>query len=308
MKIKKFFIGIFGLGLMLSSCNLDNDDDDVSTTFTLPCANLVISNNGQESFATRATYNLTFYYMSDKMSVSTSNLTLGPGNTYNFTSLSMPFNTQQYGNKGVNTFSGGSANAPGLNINNIKGYTSTLFNEFVNGTDPENPQYKWPEKMTPLVMSYLVNYDYTVKTFLPDAIYSGMTTVNTVGAQSAPYVNENVRYRVIFSNDMQKATIIFYSAKFADRMPITITFALEDLDVNYLANGYEITIPAGSTKVPVLYLDGAWNDAPNYLFTSFRFINTSEDLTTGTAFYTVQMGQASYNCDFTGRYVFEDNK
>lgn len=305
MKLKKLIFPSLMLGLSfgLVSCNLDSEESDNTQTYTLPCANLIIPADGQ-SFATAANYNLIFYYLSEKVSVSTNNLSLGIGNTVGFTTSTMPYTTQLFTvdgmQKGVNKFSGGQANDMGALVQNLSGYTSSYFGTVLSG-DPKDPFYTWTS-FTPLVMSYTVNHDYTVKTFMPDAVYSGLTTVQQVGASSEPYVSPETRYRVKFTDNFSKATVIFYGAKFAEKMPV-INFMIRNMDVTFTKTGYEISIPDGTSVIPLLYMDQEWSEAPNYPFTSFKFINSSPDLTVGQANYTVQVGPLSFNNTFSGSYV-----
>ena len=78
MKSKILIVGMLGLGLALSSCNLDPKEDANTQSYTLPCANFVASANG-DAFASLASYNLLFYYLSDNVTVSTTSLSLVTG-------------------------------------------------------------------------------------------------------------------------------------------------------------------------------------------------------------------------------------
>lgn len=306
MKIQHLLPALFATCVAFSSCNLDSDEQDNVQTFNLPCSNLVIPADG-ETFATSASYSLAFYYLSENMTLSTANLSLGTGGAFGFTSTKMPY-TSAIGNfngntAGINSFSGGKANENGLQIQNIKGYTTTFFN-VLNTGDPVNNDYKWVS-FTPLVLTYTANYDYTVKTFMADAIYTGNTMVTSVGVNEAPYANDGIRYRIVFQQDYKKADVIFYNAKFAEAMPITINFILKDLDVKYNKSGYVIS---GNNITPLLNEGNSWTPAPGFPFSSFEFINTSDNLTSGSAMYTVQVFGKPYSCTFNGYYCLTDPK
>ena len=294
------------LSLSLASCNLDNDSDNNYMIGTYRCSNLVIPTSGTP-YATDATYNLTFYYMNGTVSAATSDLTIGH-TSYNFTTNPMPCETKLYSvdwssnTLDVSTFSGGSANANGLMIKNLNGFTSAAVN-ILSTNDPVNPAFPFNSRLIPLVINYEVNSDYTVKTFMPDAIYRGITHISTQGSTAEPFTSSDIRYRVVFSTDYSKADIIFYQAKFADMMPVTINFVLQGLDVKFTDSGYTISNANGDPIIPSLYESDGLTPAPNYQFTSFEFTNTSDDLTVGAAMYTVQIGNARYNGDFNGYYV-----
>lgn len=302
MKFYKLFSILLSSGLIFTSCNLDTDDDNNYVTQNFVCSNLVIPADGA-SFATNANYSLTFYYNSGNVVVGTSDLSLGYGN-FNFSTDPMPAETKLYtidwspNTLDVTTFQGGKANNNGTLVQNLKGYTSSIVN-LLSTNDPNIPEYPFRAQI-PLVISYNVNYDYTVKTFMPDAIYRGETTVITAGSTAEPFKNKDIRYRVIFSTDYKKADVIFYNANFSASMPVTINFILQNLDVEFLKNGYRIS---GASLIPSLYEGGALTPYPAIPINSFELLNTSDDLSSCTMMYTVQMGKAIYNVDFNGYYV-----
>lgn len=299
MNLKTLILGLAGCGLALTSCNLDNDNEDNYTMGSYQCCNLVASDHG-EAFATKASYTLTFYYLNDKLSVTTNDLNLGYGNL-GFSTGMMNCKTSLYNVNGATldatTFSSGSAVGDGLSVQNVNGFITSMVN-ILGTNDPTNPDYKWTSRI-PLVANYVVNNEYTVKTFMPDAIYSGTTNVFSQGSEAEPFTNDGIRYRIVFQENLKKADLIFYNAKFAEKMPITINFILKDLDVTYNRNGYVIS---GKNIEPLLNEGNDWTPAPSFPFKSFEFINTSSDLTTGTAQYTVQVFGQPYTCSFNGFY------
>lgn len=306
MKFKLLLLSAVFSGLGLTSCNLDSDDSDQQLSYQLTCANFVTSVEG-EAFATSATYNLTFFYVPGTLSINTSNLVLGLGNTNGFTTDKMPFTTE--GN--FNKFSGGKASDNGLTISNLSGYTtSDLYN--LEGADKEIiTGFNWNSSITPLVMSYNANYDYTVKTFLPDAIYRGVTSVAAIEAPGMTYQGDATKYRVIFTDDYKKATVIFYGAKFNERMP-EITFMLKDLAVTWINDGakrgYSID---GTNIIPYQYEAKAWDPNEGFPFLTFNFTNTSSDLTGAAASYTLKvktMGDMTFTNTFTGSYIKTEDK
>ena len=305
MKLKTLLFAIPLTGLMLSSCNLDNDPTNNYTTGSFVCCNLISSPSG-DSYASLCSYKSSFYYTEGTMQLATDMLNLD-NTTYSFTSGLMNCDTKFYSVEGqsgifdVTTFAGGGVNTGKITVENIKGFTSSLVN-ILSPNDPINPSYPFTAYV-PMVMSYTVDNKYTVKTFMPDAIYTGTTEIRSVGNNVAPFVNDAIRYRVVFQKDLKKADIIFYNAKFAERMPITINFVLKDLDVEYSGGSYVISNADGNPVNPWMYEASGLTENPNYKFTNFSFINSSDDLTIGQAVYTVQMGDAFYNGEFNGFYV-----
>lgn len=306
MKTKTLLFGLAGIALFATSCNLESDDENNYLTNTYNCCNLVIPADG-DAFATNASYNLSFFFTSGTLSVSTSNLSLGYSN-FSFSTSAMNSETLYYtvNNtlRDVTTFKDGVGGSNGFSVQNLNGYISSIVNVLGEG-DPVGDYPFVPYNS--LVMSYIANHDYTVKTFMPDAVYTGETTIRTVGATDV-FANSGIRYRVVFSSDLKKASIIFYNAKFADRMPVTINFVLKDLNVQFTKSGYVISAPEGESVTPYLYEGNALTPAPNYQFTSFSFVNSSADLTEGSAMYTVQIGNAQYIGSFSGYYVLSEPK
>lgn len=310
MNRKLLILGISGMLFALSSCNVNSDDDENYQTLTYRCCNLVIPSSG-DSFAAADAYALTYYLYSGQLTVSSSALTLGNG-TAPFATTMMPYTAQAYSNNlnqifEVTKFSGGKANSNGIAVNNLSGFTSQIVNVLSTG-DPIIPAYPFTA-VPALVMSYNVNDSYTVKTFQPDAIYTGTTTINTQ-SDGTMFSNDGVRYRIVFHQDLKKADVIFYDAKFAQNMPVTITVILENLDVTYNKTGY--VIRNSEPIIPLMYAQGASTPFPGYKFVDFTFMTSNDRLTTANINYTVarMTGDTEtdrFMCMFNGYYVREGN-
>lgn len=305
MKIKKLLLGVMGMSLMMTSCNLDNNEEENYMTWTFPCCNLVVPTTGNPS-ASSTTYGLLYYYTNNTLVASTSDLSLGYG-TYNFKTNAMTAKTDYYSFGNVTSFQGGSSASGNVTVQQLKGYMSTLFNAVAsNETETFGSGYTFTP-VSPLVMQYTVDNDYTVKTFMPDAIYTGNTTVSAADGSVEPFTNEGIKYRVVFHKELNKADVLFYNAKFTPVAAApTIHFALLDLDVEYLKNGYKIS---GNSIVPQQYVktdEGAkWVPYESYPLESFQLLNTSEDLTVAQATYVVLARGARYICTFSGAYVYD---
>lgn len=314
MKFKHNLLLLLSLSLGFVSCNLDTDDDDNVWTETYQnVCNLVIPTSGEVT-ATPGGYALSYYNMSGNLTVAASNLSFGTGSS-SFLSNPFPYTSAAYGeNPGpyyvVNRFKGGQATGGGLTVTNITGFTTQAVNT-VPSTMPPMPGYAYSFP-TAVVLSYNVNSQYTVKTFPGQAVYSGNTTVATVGAPMEPFTNPSTLYMVVLKDNLKKADVIFHGAKFAQMMPDGIHFVIKDLDVTYSKNGYTISIPEGNEYIYPLMPEGQtgeYTPYESYRFTKFEFSQSNDELTGGVASYTIQnirnqQVAATFNCTFTGSYIF----
>ena len=313
MKIKLLTLPLMLGSLGLTSCNLNNEPTSNYQQIPFKVCNLVMPSQG-DSFATPGNYTLTYYYYDGNMTVGTSDLSLGVG-TVSFITSAMPYNAQAYTSTGqdymeVITFKGGIFNENGLTVNNLTGYTSQIAN-IPPAVEMNQPLYPTTFNV-PLVLQYDLNHDYKVKTFMQDATYKGKTTIRT-NSTGDTFTNDGVLYRVYFKAGLNKADVVFYNAKFAENMPVTINFVLQDLTVNYTKTGYSISIPMGQTVIPQMLSKDGLTPFPSYQFSSFLLNNSSDDLTTATVDYwinsvrTADDGTANvverYNGTFSGSYV-----
>lgn len=277
MKTKLFSTLLMACGLLFSSCNLEPDSESNYYPGEFPTCNFIKPASG-DAYAAYGNYVLTYYYYDNRLTVGTSNLLLGDSYS-SFTTGYIGYKEANFSN-GVSVLSFSDGSAAKLNINDLSGYTTTNFR-----MPEKDPLYKYVP-VVPLVMQYNVGTEYQVKTFLPDAVYFGTTTITTVSS-GANFTNPDFLYRVIFNKDLKKADVVFYNAKFAERMPITVSFALKDLDVKFLDNGYEISIPADEERIPLYYAGNDTEPFPSYTFTALKLTNTSPDLTSAAITYNI---------------------
>ena len=315
MKIKLLSLAFFS-GLMgLTSCNLDNDPENNYQQIPYSVCNLVIPAQG-ESFATQGNYILTYYFTEGTMNVSTNDLSLGVGKV-DFVTSGMPYEVKSYTVNGneyreVVNFKGGIFNQGNVTVSDLKGYTSQLF-YFAPTIELPNA-WEYPKSFNiPLIMQYTLNQEYMVKTFMQDAIYSGTTTLTTISPAANTFSNDGVLYRVYFKAGLNKADVIFYNAKFAENMPVTVNFVLKDLNVNYTKTGYSISSTPGQNIIPQMIAKDGLTPYPTYQFTTFMLNNSSDDLTEANITYMIDMIRtgddgtetvmAKYNGSFSGAYV-----
>lgn len=307
MKLKLYHSLLLVGALGMTSCNLDVDNSKNYETRTFNTCNLVIPAQG-EAMASTGSYSMTIYPYENQLKLSTTDLNLD-GNLTGFATSNMKasFNTYVDGLTyyEVIDFSGGLSNTTGVTISNLKGFSS-YFANFPFQSDPIIPGYP-TTFFVPFVTQYEINGNYTVKTFMRDAIYDGMTTITTL-SDGSQYINEDIRYRVFFNDDFKTADVIFYTAKFAPNMPITIYFVLEDLEVNFNRNGYTISIPAGEKVIPQWLEGGSLTPFPAYQFSRFMLTTANDELTSVMINYTVESGNNTFNVSFQGAYVTDGKK
>lgn len=308
MKIKKIMgLMLFG-ALGLTSCNLEPDEKDNYQVTDFTACNLVIPNDG-DAFATRGNvYRLTFYPTIGNVTVQGNNINLGYTNV-DFLTSEMPYVQNQMLNEDMTItdivkFQGGIYNLNGVTVTDLKGFYSTIVNII---TKDDTQIEGLPTKFyLPLIMQYTVNNNYRIKTFMPDQVYTGTTTLYTEST-GTNFTNDEGKYRIVFSNDLKKADVIFYNAKFAERMP-SITFVLRDLDVVYNKAGFAVQIPEGETIIPLWAEGNSLTPFPSYKFTSFLLSNSSDNLATAAINYTVEGMGDRYRGMFTGVYVSDTLK
>lgn len=307
MKLKFLSLSLI-VPALLASCNLNNDDDSNYQKFTYSTCNLVIPADGN-AFPSNDAYVLYYYPYSSTVTVSSTALSLGVGSAP-FTTANMHYDVAAYGDAGavytVTKFSGGSALDGNVSISNLSGFTS----EIVNTVPSHISEY--PFVWNPaIVMQYTANYDYTVKTFSTDAVYNGLTSLTTLNSENPPYDNDQGLYRVVFHTDLKKADVIFYNAKFADRMP-SQTFIVKDLEVVYTKNSYMIRMPEGSDGIVPLRQEGQggqFTPYPSYVFTQFQLAPSTSDLTGVMINYSIDNSYdgkvvAQYRGTFNGFYTY----
>lgn len=298
MKFNSILTGLCLLAVGFSSCNLETDNENNFVTNTYSCCNLVIPAD-DAPFATRNSYTIKVYPFAQNATITSTDLSLGYG-VGSFTTGTMPIADNVYtidgSNQAVSFFSGGFANENGLLIENMNGFISTLIYSLSAGY-PNLTGFQFTPRIS-FVASYTVNHDFTVKTFMPDAVYVGTTNVTSAGVSSSPQDQKEARYRVVFSEDMKKASVIIYELGLNENTPLGYGLLLRDLPVTYTKYGYEIK---GINFVAETF--GNYTGESSFEFKNFTFTNNSSDLTECGIFFNIQHGDDIYNGTFQGAYV-----
>lgn len=295
--MKKIFLFAV-LGLAMTSC-LDDDGEDVTNYVSYSTANLVIPANGEDPFVLPSVnYKCEFNYTQGNLVVSTENLQLNLQSVLSFKSDPVDYFYGNYAEGQVWKF-------------NIDKISSILNGAYDTDYDINNlsctlttayyaPQEMWTQTSLPFGTVAMLNYNignlYTVKTFPLKAYYSGTTTTHHPGEGGADvtFVNDAPLYGITIDAAKNKASVEFYNAKFAEAMPMSITFTLDNLDVKFTNRGYYIT---GENIVPVM----AGTPMERYTFDNFRLSCVDENLTKVNIEYNV----AGNKGEFAGSYIVQ---
>lgn len=259
--------------LSLAACN--EDVKNISTS-TIKVSNYIIPDDtdGEITVQNNCTYNLRYDNVSSKMSLATPSLDLPGMQSLSLTSEEFKFERYGVGSEvSVNFRNGRGRLSNGMVVNDITGFETNMVNYQTNSGDPflnftPNPM---------LVISYKIG-GYTVRTFSPNAYYTGKTeTYFTMPGSENPttFETEKCVYRVNFADDMKTANVVLYNAQFANGMPTMQAIILKSLPVKLTREGYVIT---AENIVPEMMEGGSATPFPSKTFDKI-VVTSSEDLT-----------------------------
>lgn len=272
--------------IALTACS---DDPKQEVTFGTNSVNLIIPVNGTQDDADieRCTYTVRLNYTDGIIDILAPQFEVGDKNiTFKALDIRMKNNNVSYLIEDYN-----SNNITGnAEIQNLQGRiyapVGLNFAELPNGAAQFSMSY------VP-ALSYTVDNKYEVHSFPADAFYKGMTT--TTG--SGQFQSDEIVYRVVFSQNCEKANVYVLNAKLAQQMP-AINFVLTDLDVKPRNGGYDI---AGENIIPENFAEGTKYD--RFPLKSFKFSTLSSDLTSASIQYSITMPVGEYAASFTGSYL-----
>lgn len=288
--------GAAAFSMMLGGCSLG--DDELSTYFSMPLNNLIIPSDPDAAPIVQkgCTYKVSYDLTKGLATVSTSDLKL-TGDAVSFTTDEMKMTQRMaQNNYYIREFSGsGRMDNGSYDIVNFKGIETQLYYT----TPTVIPGISNLTINAGLVLTYGIGDEYRVKTFWSDMNFKGETvTTFSMKGQTVNYVNTDPIYRIKFSDDMKKATMVIYNVRFAEQMPKPLSAVIvKDLDVTYTRQGYVIS---GSERVPEVLEGGATTEYPNYTFNSIKFTADSDDLTKAVCEYTVA---GRFKGVFKGNYL-----
>lgn len=323
--MKKTILGVFAAASMLmASCSTDVKDS--TQVLTYPVFNMVtdldkgesIDGSTEKTKVMMGAYTLFFNLTQGYASASTA-----VNYPISFDDVKYTFSTDTV--KYVGSFiDSPDGRAYTIDIKNLSGYVNNdkalplknvrcelvPFNYPTNGRLPNIPTV--PDvAITPqgLLMDYKIGDRFSVKTFMPDAIYTGKTrtTYTTQSGESKSFeAPESMFYRVILDMKKNTAMIVFYNAKFAEEMPMTLNIVLDELPITWNQGTYTISAKNVVPKVP----DGnKLTENKGFIFDEFNFQFTDSRLTDALITYVVAGGK--YKGNFKGSsliYVKTENK
>lgn len=270
----------------LTACSNDSTQE---ITFATNSVNLITPVNGTQDDADieRCTYTVRLNYTDGLIDILAPQFEVGDKNiTFKALDIRMKDNNVSYLIEDYN-----SNNITGnAQIQNFQGRIyppATLnFAEVPSGAVLFNMSY------VP-ALSYTVDGKYEVRSFPSDAFYKGMTT--TTG--SGQFQSDETVYRVVFSQNCEKANIYVLNAKLAEKMR-PINFVLNDLEVEPRNGGYDIV---GEDIIPVNFAEGTKYD--RFPMKSFKLSTLSSDLTSVSIQYSITMPVGECTATFSGSYL-----
>lgn len=284
-------------GVMLSGCSLD--DQKITSTVNVTLNNLVISEKdpSQVDVQPDVTYTVNYDQTAGTAQVVAAGLTIGNAKTGISTDI-MPYsqlvNTAGY----VNIFSGSgkTTDAAATPVLDFSGVETTLFYYYPTAVPGVVGVTAIDRR---LLLTYNVGDDYTVRTFPSDIYFGGTTSTRySMMGQSKTFESKDPIFRVVFSANLKKATVVIYNARFAEEMPALEAVVLQDLDVTYDATGYKIS---GSDVVAGQPEAGGLTPYESKPFKSFLLYTKGKYLVQAQCDYTVH--DTRMNIDFYGSFT-----
>lgn len=278
----------------LSSCLKDSDTTEFLSLQL--CSHVVDADGSNPRLVGDIKYSFNYNISQSTVQVSADGIPTG-NSKVSFTTDAMPYQTGVFPDTPgyVRAFSGAGKTAGGEPVLNVKGMESTYFYYFYT-------QYpgiiEIAQRSRSAYLSFDIDDKYKVCTFMRDSFFGGKTTTRFSGES---FENDKALYRVVFSEDLTKATVVIYNAQFAPTMSAMSAIVLENLTVKATAIGYTIE---GNNVVPKAIMDNALIEMKRFPFNSFMISTASTDMIKINCNYTVA-GQ--YRGEFTGVYMEGSN-
>jgi len=294
--MKKFLV--FGTAvaalLLMSSCMKDDDGNSSSRTALIPAYNLYTPLSGVAAPSVGlARYNFTTAFPAQTITVSTDNMVMPGGTVGSFKCMPLQFDQGQMMVDDINRltieFSGSNVSESGSKVTSLNGLITQA--AYAPG-DQEIPGYKRlipDNSLQYVIMQYVLDDTWQVRTFWPDMTFRGSTTTTFPGdsGESSTFQNDDIAYRIVMELTKEnaltgKADVIFYNAKFAPNMP-GITVVLKNLDLKFTTAGYTIS---GKQAVPYMVEAGELQETPRFKFDNIS-VECTGDLSSAIITYQV---------------------
>lgn len=296
---KSLLLTLLMPGLALVSCNKD-DDPRYTNSYTAETYSL-ITNVTDPTYvsAVKTEYTFGFEMYSRQAQMACTELKIDDA-AYAFASTWMPFEVKStadaqggYYQSYIFKGSGDVSQSASTSITGVSGCLTEAVNPLVaipgvESTVPRNGRF--------VLLQYRVNNIYDVRTFWPDVVYRGETSVS--GA-SAPFTTGNIQYRVKINLSSQTADIYMLGAQFAEAMPKQ-DIAVKGLRFEAGSDGYVIT---GENVEPEVITNGQSVPMPAFTFNKID-MSCKGNLTRASISYRVA---GRYDGYFSGTFLISDD-
>ena len=294
--MKKALFLTLGLGAVLGLASCSDDQNKSTMTYNVQSYNLVTSVDGsKDPVVAASTYKFDFDMMNTTATVGTD--ITGLGSSVSFVTGSIPYTGGfYYGEDGMlrELIKMESFKQSSIYNMEVQLFTPANVTPEVNGA----PKISMPAMGRYLVMNYQSGDNTKVRTFWSDVTFCGTTTTTyQMKGADKQFSNKDMKYRVVMDLQNKKATVVFYDAKFAEEMPMSISaIELANLDLTFTQNGYTIE---GKNVTPSTYEGDTKVPNTSYVFDNFSLVTVGE-LTSTTINYEVA---GKYNGRFEGSYI-----
>lgn len=293
--------------MLLLATGCKSDDPTQQLTYYVPGYNFALDTATGDVALSQTDYSCVFELYGGEAQIAVNDVLLPGGETVSFVASDMSFNTYASTTASVTNLNTSEATfSKDIDLTNfsVKLYNSkNNISVSVPGVTPVYSNTFYP------VMGF--NYgNYRVRTFWPDATYTGNTYTNYGGDEE--FKNDTMGYRVVMNiKDSRNYTADVYllNAQFAPKAPVIQVIRLKGLKLEFGKTGIVIT---GENVIPEMILSGditgdettgttddSYLPAPTYIFKEFKFI-TSGQLIAADINYKV--GE-NYSARFSGSYL-----
>lgn len=304
MKKSILFAASAAMILSLASCSEESKDERTVSAVYKAYNLFNLMKDQEEAYVLAANYTFTTKYPDQTIVASASGMSLPGGGNASFTTKEIPFSTmtvgigESYANELL--FSSAEASGNGDEVKDLSANITSAFYAPVGSLTafPQNA----PSSGQIVLMDYYLGDKWRVRSFWPDMTFRGETITEYPG-MTEHYQTDEIAYRVVIkevdggtSLFSDKADVIFYNARFAQTMPITMTIILKDVNLVFNKAGFTLS---GTNLVPYMPEGDSLTPYEKFTFDKFE-LNCVGDLTRATAEYKVA---GIYNGQFSGRSI-----